>query len=508
MSDATVSAALRSSARLVVIEAPAGCGKTWQGTQYAQEIAGTMGDGRVLILAHTHAATGVFASRTRGVGKRIEISTIDSLISQLASAYHRVLDLPPDIGAFARSKKDGYSQLAAKAANLLRASPMISQSIAQRYPIIICDEHQDASVDQHAIVIACQDAGASVRVFGDPIQRVYGSNKKVEIDADLRRWEELKLKAGAFAELDEPHRWLESSEPLGRWILAAREALRSGQRVDLRSSLPQGVKIIFAENQSPTQRAGYRLAPGEGKPIYEVVRTAKSLLVLSSYNATVDALHACFGRQLPIWEGHVRERLAILLDAVQRNTGNPSRLAQAVLVFLDGVATGFSRSSYGNILLEEVSGGCLARRSGKPAILQVLGRMILDQPDHKGVAKFLNRLNDLIKTNQAFKNVKIDCPREFWDAIHLGQFDDATKGMAAISQRRTYNRPSPPAKTISTIHKAKGLECDDVVIMPCDAKHFSDTPAARSPLYVAMSRARRSLTIVVSSSNPSPLVML
>jgi len=508
MSDATVSAALRSSARLVVIEAPAGCGKTWQGAQYAQEIAGTMGDGRVLILAHTHAATDVFASRTRGAGRRIEIRTIDSLIVQLASVYHRTLDLPPDTVAFARSKKDGYGQLAAKAANLLRTSPMISQSIAQRYPIIICDEHQDASADQHAVVMACHDAGASVRVFGDPIQMVYGSNKKVEIDANLRQWEELKLKAGAFAELDMPHRWLEGSEPLGRWILAAREALRSGQMVDLRSTLPQGVKIIFAQNQSPTQRSGYRLAPGEGRPIYEVVRATKSLLVLSRYNATVDALHAWFGRQLPIWEGHVRERLAIFLDAMQGNTGNSSRIVQAVLVFLDGVATGFSRSAYGNILLQEVSGGCLARRSGKPAMLQVLGRMILDQPDHKGVAKFLSRLNELIKTGPAFKNVKIDCPREFWDLIHLGQFDDASEGMAEISQRRTYCRPSPPTKAISTVHKAKGLECDDVIIMPCDASNFSDTPAARSLLYVAMSRARCSLTIVVSRSNPSPLVML
>ena len=247
MSDATVSAALRSSARLVVIEAPAGCGKTWQGAQYAQEIAGTMGDGRVLILAHTHAATDVFASRTRGAGRCIDIRTIDSLIGQLASVYHRTLNLPPDTGAFARSKKDGYGQLAVKAANLLRTSPMISQSIAQRYPIIICDEHQDASADQHAVVMSCHDAGASVRVFGDPIQRVYGSNKKAEIDANLRQWEELKLKAGAFAELDMPHRWLEGSEPLGRWILAAREALRSGQMVDLRSSLPKGVKIIFGQ---------------------------------------------------------------------------------------------------------------------------------------------------------------------------------------------------------------------------------------------------------------------
>ena len=508
MSDAAVSVALRSSARLVVIEAPAGCGKTWQGAQYAQEIAGALGDRRVLILAHTHAATDVFASRTSGAGRCIEIRTIDSLIGQLASVYHRALDLPPDTGVFARSKKDGYRELAAKVANLLCGSPMISQSIAQRYPIIICDEHQDASADQHSIIMGCQMAGAAVRVFGDPMQRVYGSNKKDEIEADLHRWEELKLNADAFAQLDVPHRWLEGAESLGQWILGAREVLRNGQRVDLRSPLPQGVKIIIAENQSPTQHRGYRLAAHEGRPIYEVVRASKSLLLLSRYNDTVDALNACFGRQLPIWEGHVRERLAILVDAVYINRGSSMEIVEAVLVFLDGVMTGFSRSAYGNLLIEEVSHGCIAKRKGKPATLQVLARMILDQPDHKGVAKFLHRLNELTKTDPAFKNVKIDCPREFWDAIHLESFDDASQGIAEISRRRTYCRPLPPTKTISTVHKAKGLECDDVVIIPCDGTHFSDTPAARSLLYVAMSRARRSLTIVVSRSNPSPLVVL
>ena len=84
MSDASVAAALRSSERLVVVEAPAGCGKTFQGAQYARDIAESIGGGRVLILAHTHAAVDVFASRTREAGRHVDIRTIDSLISDSA----------------------------------------------------------------------------------------------------------------------------------------------------------------------------------------------------------------------------------------------------------------------------------------------------------------------------------------------------------------------------------------------------------------------------------------
>jgi len=77
MSDASVRAALRSDERLVVIEAPAGCGKTHQGAEYASEIARAV-DGRLLILTHTHAACSVFAERTRDVGARVEVRTIDA----------------------------------------------------------------------------------------------------------------------------------------------------------------------------------------------------------------------------------------------------------------------------------------------------------------------------------------------------------------------------------------------------------------------------------------------
>lgn len=505
MSDSSVAAALRSTAKLVVVEAPAGCGKTFQGGNYARDVSETIGGGRVLIVTHTHAACDVFASRTRGARGHVEIRTIDSLIVEIATAYHVCLKLPPDPSAWARTEDDGYKKLAAKVAGLVRASPNVAQALVCRYPIIICDEHQDATADQEAVITACHRVGAAVRVFGDPMQRIFGQRKQSDIDRDVERWQELKNKADKSDVLDHPHRWSNGSSDLGQWILAARSALQNGGQVDLRGPLPSGIQVIFAENISPT-RTGYRL--DDGKPIYDLVRMKDSLLVLAAQNETVWALRGFFGRQLPIWEGHVRENLSALITALQKHKADAPKIAEALVEFLQNVATGFSASAYANCFLAEVSAGCIAQRRGKPATLQGLARIIIDSPDHRGVALVLRRLSDLRKTDEAFKDIKVHYLHEFWEAVRLGKFDDADQGFDEICRRRTYARPTPPAKAISTIHKAKGLERDDVLLMPCDGSHYGNTFAARCRLYVAMSRAMRSLTFVVSRGNPSPLILL
>lgn len=507
MTDESVASALRSSARLVVIEAPAGCGKTFQGAEYAREVAESNGVGRVLILTHTHAACDVFASRTKGVGQRVDIRTIDSLIGQIAGAYHQALGLPLDTGAWARSRKDGYAELAAKVARLLRESPMIARSLASRYPIVICDEHQDASPDQHTVAMGCHEGGAKIRVFGDPMQRIFG-NKKGVIDADGLIWQSVKGRADIFDELDEPHRWPGDTCRLGRWILAARMALSSGGQVDLCGELPPGVSVIVAENQSPKRYGGYQVSKDSRTEIDLLVKNTSSLLVLASQNATVGALRSFFNRKLPIWEGHVRESLADLVNDVINNRGAAPRIAQAAVTFLNKVSTGFSHSAYAKAFLDEVNTGCIAKRRGKPAALQALGRIILDQPDHRGVAAMLSKLNEMRKADADFHAVKIDHQREFWDAIQLGDFEDPDEGVSTLSLKRTHAHPTPPPKAISTIHKAKGLEADNVVIIPCDAQHLKDSLATRSLLYVAVSRAKRTLTFVVSRQDPSPLLVV
>lgn len=92
MSDASVAEALRSEVHRVVVEAPAGTGKTHQAASYARDATTTLGKGqRVLILAHTHSACDVFSSRTTDLAGRLRIGTIDSLVATIAQIYHRPL---------------------------------------------------------------------------------------------------------------------------------------------------------------------------------------------------------------------------------------------------------------------------------------------------------------------------------------------------------------------------------------------------------------------------------
>ena len=228
MSDQAVAKLLRSREPLVIIEAAAGCGKTYQGAAYAQDLVGSLGDGRLLILTHTHAACSVFAERTKKAGSRVEIKTIDALIAQIALAYHKPLDLPRDLTSWAwQDGGQGFEIMASKVAGFLRHQPMVARALARRYPVIVCDEHQDSSVDQHSVVMSLLSAGAIVRIFGDPMQRIYGAKSDKAAREDRARWEALKA-LGAGEKLVTPHRWQDGCPLLGAWVIQARESLERG----------------------------------------------------------------------------------------------------------------------------------------------------------------------------------------------------------------------------------------------------------------------------------------
>ncbi|MEQ8310439.1 MAG: ATP-dependent helicase [Sphingopyxis sp.] len=505
MSDETVAEALRSAARLVVVEAPGGCGKTYQGASYACDIATALGDGRLLILTHTNAACDVFAGRTRGLSRRVEIRTIDGLIIEIAGAYRHPLALPEDIGAWARRRPKGYDLLGEMVARLLTRHPGIADCVARRYPIVVCDEHQDASADQHAIVMALHRSGAQLRVFADPMQMIF-TGTQAQTAAAEQRWAELKTAADRFEELDQPHRWANIQPELGAWILTARATLRDGGKIDLTGNLPAGLTVHFAENSSP-QRTGFRVAAQESQAIYARAN-APSLLVLTGQNDRVTALRAFFNRRLPIWEGHVREGLSTLAAHCMAHQGNAEALARGTLTFIGSVASGFSPSAFGNRFVLEAQQGCVKPCNGKPQHLQAMARHIVECPDHRGVARALDYLRGLAANEAAFAEVRVHHGREFAEAIQLGQFENADDGFAEIARRRTHARPQLPMKAISTIHKAKGLEFENVMVLPCDADNFSNTKASRARLYVALSRATRSLMLIVSKEKPSPLFNL
>jgi len=504
VSDESVRASLRSDLPLVLVEAPAGCGKTHQGADYASELVRATGHGRPLILTHTHAACSVFSDRTAGSPRKIDIRTIDSVIARVASAYHMGLGIPADTGAWVRQREDGHAMLAQKVSTLLARHPMIASSLARRYPFVICDEHQDSSGDQHAVVMSLLDQGAKVRVFADPMQKIFG-DKAVEGSCPPCDWATLKQKAQACEELDVPHRWNDGSAALGQWTLAARKTLRDGGKIDLRGDLPDGLSVVFAENQAQ-KNLEYALSNPGRKPVDLFEQAQASLLILTRHNQTARSFRGFFNRRIQLWEGHTRSGLEKLVSAAISAHGDGPALAAAAVEFMADIGKGFSPSAFGNTFEQEVRDGCAKPRKGKTAAIQELARCLVDDPSHRGLARMLRRLGELKASDGAFADVEMDHYKEFRDAIRLGDFDNPDLGLAEITHHRTYSRPKPPAKAISTIHKAKGLECDCVIVMPCDAKTFPEKADARCLLYVAISRAKKRLMLVLSRDNPSPLL--
>lgn len=184
---------------------------------------------------------------------------------------------------------------------------MVAAALARRYLIVICDEHQDCSGDQHAIGMALHFGGARLRVFADPMQRIY-KDKAIPGGKAAVDWFGFTRSAGAYEELDTPDRWNNSCRELGTWTLEARRVLKAGGQIDLRSGLPRNVEIVRADNQA--RRYGdYQLTNGDRRAIDAFGGAEDSLLIVSHFSDTAHNLRAFFNRRLLLWEGHTRPAL-------------------------------------------------------------------------------------------------------------------------------------------------------------------------------------------------------
>lgn len=507
MSDDDVAHLLRSDEALVVIEAPAGCGKTYQGASYAKDVAATLERGRLLALAHTHAACGEFRKRTQGASNRVEVKTVASLATEIVSVYHKALGVPPRAETWAwKDNGEGFNEIAQNCAKLLTQHPMIGCALARRYPVVICDEYQDCTPDQHATLMALQRGGAKLRIFGDPLQRIFSGSSPKVAKADAERWENLKVE-GTHATLDVPHRWRKGgSLELGQWILQARTALLNNQPVVVPAKRPAGLQVIVADNRAQARKQ-FALDAAHRK-LVDAVMLGDEMLVLTSSNILVDALSAYTNRQIGVWEGHTREMLGTLVEALQVANGNAEAVATALIAFVSGVGAGFSMSSHGNRLLQEIKEGCCKATKGKPACIQEMAKLIQAEPSHVGAARALKLLSGYVSNKRAgFDAIKVDYRSEFGDAVRLEPFATPEDGLSELARRRSHFSRALPPRIVSTIHKAKGLECPHAMLIPCD-RSFASTAYGRCRLYVALSRASHSLTLIVPSSDGSPLLRI
>ncbi|QXI60737.1 UvrD-helicase domain-containing protein [Pseudomonas sp. OE 28.3] len=446
---------LTLSRRAVV--APAGHGKT-------ELIAKVAALGRrTLVLTHTHA--GVHAIRARL--QRMHVPSDKVVVDTIASWARQYVQAFP--GRSGRSElhpnKPNWDDVYLGAASILQ-SPVVQEVIKASYDRVLIDEYQDCEQYQHLIAgwLSCI---VPTVIFGDPMQGIF------EFVETKIGWSDSVASYFTHAyELQIPHRWATANTALGKWIAETRQKLMAGEPIDLRegpinyiqSNNAFDMSLFFDEFNS---RTGSTAA-------INCWRTTCNDLAKSTRGAFQSIEEIAAKRLMDfaeIWDIAVSAPQAradglrsLIDDAITRAPAAPGHPSDAIL----------DREISAAWALLSISGSA-------EGALEVLK---------------LERSHPLSRT---FRGELIGDTRRALSEIMDGRHQSLVAASEAVRLRLSRTGRAPVARTISTPLLLKGLEFDHVLIP--DASHYArQKSAAAKSFYVAISRARHSLTI--SSKTP------
>lgn len=446
---------LTLSRRAVV--APAGHGKT-------ELIAKVAALGRrTLVLTHTHA--GVHAIRARL--QRMHVPSDKVVVDTIASwARQYVQAFPGRSGRPAmHPNKPNWDDVYLGAASILQ-SPVVQEVIKASYDRVLIDEYQDCEQYQHLIACWLSCIVPTV-VFGDPMQGIF------EFVATKIGWNDSVASYFPHAyELQVPHRWATANTELGKWIAETRQKLMTGEPIDLRegpinyiqSNNAFDMSLFFDEFNS---------RPG-------------STAAINCWRNTCNELAKSTRGAFQSIEEIAAKRLMDFAEIWDMSVSTPQARANGLRSLVDDAITR-APAAPGNpsdaILDIEISAAW--------AILSISGSV----ESALEVLK-LERSHPLART---FRGELIGDTRRALNEIAEGRHQGLVAASEAVRQHLSRTGRAPVARTISTPLLLKGLEFDHVLIP--DAIHYArQKSAAAKSFYVAISRARHTLTI--SSKTP------
>jgi DNA helicase-2/ATP-dependent DNA helicase PcrA len=321
------------------------------------------------------------------------------------------------------------------------------------------------------MVLALADAIPTL-ALGDPMQRVFTFGKD-----GLPRWDSAVAAFGQSWELSRPWRWENASEGVfGAWILEQRQRLLASGSVDFSAAPPnvrwiprppaddayaavqfeavprQSGETVIVINGSPDREGRHRIArQGYGLSVVERADLPELMSWAARLDSAVSTTRASQVMQFAheVMTGIDRAAISRRLNAI-RNSTILEPLSDEDRAFL-GLDTSF--------------GG-----EGIVATLQLLAR-----PRHRVLFR-----HELFEAMCQTANMAI------------GSRSLVAAALKVVEQRAATGRILPRRAVGSTL-LLKGLEADHAVVFDADTM-------GRADIYVAMSRASRTLTVVSNSA--------
>jgi DNA helicase-2/ATP-dependent DNA helicase PcrA len=514
---------------MVLVLGGAGTGKTTVALRTARAALDAVSEPwqRVLFLTFSRTAVAQIAARASGAlagaRERIDVATFHGFAYRLLRDFGRYAGMGtqlPELESKAQAKLFGrdharldYDQLVPAARSLL-ASKQLRDLIARRWPVVICDEFQDTSSSQWALLSELGER-ARLILLGDPHQMIYstfvpGVGLERLADAHTKADRVIQLEptshrdptgtvpalADAVRRRDFGHNAVGHAHATGR--LRVHPGVRDGDLLDviqseLSAARAQGARSfgIFGHSNVGVAGLGQLLADAEIAHVLVGLPEAQgealvALAVLVGFGMgekSVQDVRVALATFLTA-SSRGRQAPALALDLVNQRP-LPSELTRRLIAFQahlrdaadDGLAS----------LAEAAANGW-----------SNLGITAGDRPWRQAAAPFVARARQLTRTLSLSEGERFQLLERAVAEMRRGALIEDQ------SQRL-------PAVQLMNFHQTKGREADVVLLIYRDGDYLAHWNAtepyedASRVLYVSLTRARRTV-VVVLPPEPHPLV--
>lgn len=460
------------------VELAAGSGKTWTLADTVRSITGD--GGRALVLTHTVAGVQAMSIKLREFdidSDTYHVATLTSLAIELVSAYssHAGFDVPEAVD-LSRTEEYIFGAISVLQRQHIRDVFGLS------YTHLLVDEYQDCSIGQHAFVCALKIAIPQAVVFGDRLQGIFGfADSIVDWDADvLPEFPEFPIDLI-------PRRWQGHNEDLGAWLLTVRPQLIAGNVLDLRSGLPSGVTFL------PKSTAGFELV----NAARQRRRDGETVVVITAphLNAARKVASQLAGYGFVAMEEMGGSFMARLLGAL--STLEPSDYAAWLVSTAKACFTGYGKLDKG--VMGRLAKGKPVATLKRPGLEKTLAAI-----DRVQFSPGLDALATSMDAIRLAREAQLHS-REAWcdmtkviEACVIDPERDMSVELLRVRERVRHRGRLDQLRVVSRTVLIKGLEYDHVII--ANTADVSDA----CNLYVALSRARKSVTII----GPNPQITI
>lgn len=393
-----------------------------------------------------------------------------------------------------------FDDLGALFWSLITAFPAVNAAYMRRYPVIIADEHQDASELQDALV---RRLGEIRRiVLADPMQLIYGF--RGSRDERLQRHRD---ECDQEFELRTPHRW-HGSEETGRWLLAVRDRLLGH---DAAAEPPDALELVG----TPAKFGFNAMKPKVKYAVSNAFASgARSVAVLAFTNGDVAQLRAYLTTQgmYPRQVGGPADFEDARADIEQLPLlDDPVTLARHAVDRVEGLVPSLSNTVLNQVKGRLKPGGVNVSSAGAEArsLLEALAPLY-ENRGRAYVGCVVTMLEACASRGYHLpRSEAVRALRETAQSIAGAdvELDDILTRYAARAAAASHAAPRyDRGLFVMTAHQAKGREFDAVIIVHASNRFLPDNEAARRLFYVAVTRGAKQWTLIYPEGEASPLI--